>query len=68
MKRTYTESRFLHRDPKWNEAVRVVHAQVDQYINAAFRELALKGLGPEGNTPSTGDNKIRYILLHEMAK
>ena len=61
-------SRFLHRDPKWHEAIRVVHAQVDRYIEDAFRQQESENQRAEGDAPSTEDEKNRYILLHEMAK
>ena len=64
----WTVSRFLHRDPKWHEAIRVVHAQVDRYIDNAFRQQASKGPGAEGDASSTEDEENRHILLHEMAK
>ena len=60
--------RFLHHDPKWHEAIRVVHAQVDRYIDDAFRQQAHKDLKKIEDSPSTGAERDRYILLHEMAK
>ena len=60
--------RFLYRDPKWHEAIRVVHTLVDRYIDDAFRQQAHKDLEKVKNSPSTGAERDRYILLHEMAK
>ncbi|KAF2661086.1 cytochrome P450 monooxygenase [Lophiostoma macrostomum CBS 122681] len=52
--------RFLHRDRKWLESIRIVHNRVDQYIDKAV-ELAQDPRSVE----KTSD---RYVLINQMAK
>ena len=60
--------KFLYRDKKWHEAIRIVHDQVDRYIDKAIeqqhqeKQAQTNGRLPEQRIPE------RYILLNEMAK
>lgn len=57
--------RFLHRDPKWYEAIRIVHEQVDRYIDKALLRQQHEKPVPSASTEESQD---RYILLNEMAE
>lgn len=60
--------KFLYWDKKWLEAIRVVHEQVEQWIDRAFEQLPAEK-NPESDGEKSGDEvPKRYILLHEMAK
>ena len=56
--------RFLHRDQKWLDSIRVVHDQVDIYIDRAMKNARESKDDPEvaDQTPE------RYVLVNEMAK
>ena len=60
--------RFLHRDAKWYEAIRFVHAQVDRYIDKAIRRQRQEKKGLSGTLDVIEKPQDRYILLNEMAK
>ena len=51
---------FLHRDPKWREAIHEVHRYVDQHIDDAFERV-------KSDAADTRGSRKRYILLDAMA-
>ncbi|OLN87394.1 Cytochrome P450 52E2 [Colletotrichum chlorophyti] len=57
----------LHRDPKFWEACKTVHAFADQYVTQALemRNVDVKG---QGASDEKSQQARRYILLNEMAK
>lgn len=59
--------RFLHRDKKWHEAIRIVHAQVDRYIGRAVQQQQEKQAQACDQSLDPGAQH-RYVLLNEMAK
>jgi cytochrome P450 len=64
--------RFLYRDRKWNESIKIVHAFIDRYVDKAIdfgrnylAEQTMKKLSREEEEEEDGQ---RYVLLQEMAK
>ena len=59
--------KFLYRDPKWYESVRIVHRFVDKHIDAAIETEHINKDLPKSEAIIGKDHR-RYILLNEMAK
>lgn len=65
--------RFLHRDKKWQESIRVAHAFADKYVEKAlaYRRAYFARPGEADEKGSGVDidvAKQRYVLLQEIAK
>lgn len=56
--------KFLYRDPKWFESIRIVHKFVEKHIDKSLEAERIRK-----QKSSSGETKIhRYILLDEMVK
>ena len=58
----------MYRDKKWHEAIRIVHEQVDKYIDKAIEHQQQEKRAHIDNEAIEGESPDRYILLNEMAK
>ena len=60
--------KFLYWDKKWHEAIRIVHEQVDKYIDKAIEHQQQEKQAQIDNQGTGEKSTDRYILLNEMAK
>lgn len=60
--------KFLYWDKKWHEAIRIVHEQVEGYIDKAIQQNQQEKETRASTENSADDAHERYILLNEMAK
>ena len=56
--------RFLHRDQKWIDSIKIVHERIDRYIERALHSAH----SFEEKMSSESEKADRYVLIDEMAK
>ena len=60
--------RWFYWDKKWYESIRIVHEQVDRYVDKAIEQQQQEKAKLARGDICEQDTPDRYILLNEMAK